>query len=172
MAGTFTSTYRQAVTMRAMTKRQLALRIVAALIVVFGLSQLVPYGRAHSNPPATQPVKWDSPATAKLFSGACADCHSNLTTWKWYSNVAPASWLVQRDVDEGRNNFNVSEWNKPQPDLAQLVDAIRGGGMPPIQYKILHPKSRLSSAQRDALIRGLEATYRGDPPKIRRRGGD
>jgi hypothetical protein len=26
------------------------------------------------------------------------DCHSNLTKWPWYSNVAPISWLVQKDA--------------------------------------------------------------------------
>lgn len=25
---------------------------------------------------------------------ACADCHSNATVWPWYTNVAPASWLI------------------------------------------------------------------------------
>ncbi len=37
---------------------------------------------------------------------ACWDCHSNETRWPWYSSVAPVSWLVQRDVDEGRDELN------------------------------------------------------------------
>jgi mono/diheme cytochrome c family protein len=162
----FTWTYRRGVSIRGMTKRQLALRIVIVVGAVFLLIQLVPYGRTHANPAVTQAVRWDSPTTAKLASDACMDCHSNLTNWKWYSNVAPASWLVQRDVDEGRNHLNFSEWNKPQPDLGEVLDAIKGGGMPPIQYKLIHPASRLSSSERDALARGIAATYKKDPPPI------
>jgi len=31
----------------------------------------------------------------------CGDCHSHATKWPVYSKVAPVSWLVQYDVDEG-----------------------------------------------------------------------
>ncbi len=27
-----------------------------------------------------------------------------------YSNIAPMSWLIQRDVEEGRQHLNFSEW--------------------------------------------------------------
>ena len=167
----FTGTYRQVVSMRGMTKRQLGTRIAIVGVALFLLIQVVPYGHAHTNPPVTQAVKWDSAATAKLAQGACYDCHSNLTTWKWYSNVAPASWLVKRDVDEGRNNLNFSEWNKPQPSAGEVAEQIRSGEMPPIQYKILHPASRLSSSEKEALARGIEATYQSDPPTVRQGGG-
>jgi hypothetical protein len=36
--------------------------------------------------------------------------------------------------------------------------------MPPLQYKAAHAGGRLSQKQRDALARGIEATYRQDPP--------
>lgn len=134
--------------------------------VVFVLIQAVPYGRSHSNPPVTMEPKWDSPQTRALAAAACFDCHSNLTKWRWYSNVAPASWLVQRDVDGGRAAFNFSEWDKPQDvGAGDLAEAIRGGSMPPWFYTILHPSANLSSADQDALIRGLNATLLASPPK-------
>ena len=67
-----------------------------------------------SNPPVTQEPKWDSARTRQLAADSCFDCHSNLTKWRWYSNVAPMSWLVQSDVDGGRAALNFSEWDKPQ----------------------------------------------------------
>jgi hypothetical protein len=85
-----------------------------AVIALLALAQAVPYGRAHTNPPVTKEPSWDSPRTRELASRACFDCHSNETRWRWYSNVAPVSWLVQRDVDGGRSAFNFSEWDKPQ----------------------------------------------------------
>jgi hypothetical protein len=80
--------------------------------------------------------------------------------------VAPVSWLVQRDVDGGRSQFNFSEWNKPQDvSIGDAVDAIRGGSMPPAIYKLMHPTARLSGSDNDALIKGLVATFAADPPK-------
>lgn len=147
-----------------MTRRTLVTRIAIGLVALLALIQLVPYGRSHANPPVTRAVHWDSPATEKLAMGACGDCHSNLTRWRWYSNIAPGSWLVQNDVEGGRNNLNFSEWNREQPELGELTEQVKGGGMPPIQYKLVHPAARLSNSQRDALIRGLRATYAADPP--------
>jgi hypothetical protein len=72
------------------------------LIAVLLLIQLVPYGHDHANPSGGQPIAWDSPRTEQLMTDACMDCHSNLTHWPWYSNIAPISWLVQKDVEDGR----------------------------------------------------------------------
>jgi hypothetical protein len=135
-------------------------------VVLFALIQVVPYGRSHSNPPVLAEPKWDSAATRELAVRACFDCHSNLTKWRWYSNVAPVSWLVQNDVSGGRSQFNFSEWNKPQDvSIDDLIESIRGGSMPPWFYTLPHPNASLSSAEKDALIRGLQATFTASPPK-------
>ena len=140
------------------------LRGVVAGVVLFGLIQLVPYGRDHTNPPVTQEVKWDTPRTRELAVGGCYDCHSNLTEWPWYSSVAPVSWLTQSDVDEGRSILNFTEWNLPQAEADEIVEVVREGEMPPWQYKPLHPAGRLSSSEQDELVRGLERTLAADPP--------
>jgi hypothetical protein len=150
--------------MRAMTKRQIAVRAGIGLVVLLVLMQFVPYGHSHANPPVTRSPHWDSPQTARLVAGACNDCHSNLTKWRWYSNIAPGSWLIQNDVDGGRNNLNFSRWDQPQPSVDEVIEQIRGGGMPPIQYKLIHADARLSKSEREQLVRGLEATYSADPP--------
>ena len=111
------------------------------------------------------PPRWDSPTTRALAARACFDCHSNLTQWRWYSNIAPASWLIQRDVDGGRSQFNFSEWNKPQDtSIGDIVDSIRGGSMPPWFYTILHSNASLGKTEQDSLIRGLQATFATSPP--------
>lgn len=136
--------------------------------IVFGalllVAQVVPYGRDHTNPAVTREIRWDSPRTRELATGACGDCHSNLTKWKWYSNIAPASWLIYSDVVDGRKTLNFSEWDKPQGEGAgNLAEAVQDGSMPPWVYKPLHSAARLSSAQRDELIRGLQRTIAQDP---------
>lgn len=123
----------------------------------------VSYRRAHSSPRVSAAPRWDSSRTEHLFADACGSCHSYRTRWPWYSNVAPVSWLVQHDVDDGRRVFNVSRWDHAQPSAGEIAQVIREGEMPPLQYKAIHGEARLSSAEKEELIRGLERTSAADP---------
>ena len=115
------------------------------VVIVLLAIQLIPYGRDHANPPTVQEPKWSTPATRQLAQDGCFDCHSNLTEWPWYTNVAPVSWLTKRDVDDGRAALNFSEWQRPQEaDLEEVIDAIRSKDMPPPQYRLIHADARLS----------------------------
>jgi mono/diheme cytochrome c family protein len=134
---------------------------LAALLAGFLVIQLVPYGRNHDNPPVVAEPTWDSAQTRELAVRACFDCHSNETVWPWYSNVAPISWLVQRDVDEGREDLNYSEWNRPQ-EAGESAETVREGSMPPRSYLLTHPEARLTDAELATLAAGLAATARGE----------
>ena len=136
----------------------LAVRLLTGLLGLFVLAQLVPFGRAHANPPVQAEPNWDSPQTKALFDRACADCHSNQTKWPWYSNVAPVSWMVQRHVNEARQKFNV---NVPGfgREADEAANEVREGGMPEPTYLPMHPEARLNATERDQLIRGLAATF-------------
>lgn len=127
---------------------------LAGLLIVV---QLIPYGRDHTNPPVIAEPAWDSEQTRELTVKACFDCHSNEVIWPWYSNVAPISWLVQRDVDEGREELNFSEWNRPQ-EGDEAAETVRDGSMPPRQYLLTHSEARLSEADMNALAVGLAVT--------------
>lgn len=141
-------------------KRRWLKRIVLGIVALFVLIQAVPYGRSHTNPPATASVKWDSPKTEQLFMTACADCHSNLTKWPWYTNVAPMSWLVQHDVDEGRGKMNISDANRGI-EIEEVQKVLQEGEMPPLQYTIKHTDAKLSDAEKAALIAGMRTTFAG-----------
>ena len=145
--------------------RRLLLWGALSLLGLFALIQLVPYGRAHDNPAVVQEPNWDSPQTRALAQRACFDCHSNLTTWPWYSNVAPISWLTQSDVNGGRRALNFSDWGAShEADPDEVAEAIRSGSMPPFYYTPAHPRARLTTTEKEALIRGLLATYAASPP--------
>jgi len=134
---------------------------VAALFVVI---QLVPYGRSHNNPPATQAAKWPPGPGEQLAVQSCYDCHSNQTKWRWYTNIAPFSWLIQHDVEDGRSALNFSEWDKDQPDLGEVSEQISSGEMPPTQYTLIHPSASLSSTEKTQLVEALTRLYAEDPP--------
>lgn len=141
-----------------MIKRAIA---ILFLVGVLGLLviQLVPYGRDHTNPAVVSEPVWDSPATRATALTACFDCHSNQTVWPWYSNIAPISWLIQRDVDEGRTHLNFSTWSLDKGAKAPFM--VSSGQMPPARYLIVHPEANLSAADKAAFVDGLIATLAG-----------
>lgn len=134
-------------------------RIGLALVVVFVLIQLVPYGRDHTNPAPRIEPQWSSPAVRALAVRACFDCHSNQTRWPWYSHIAPVSWLVQSDTDEARTKLNFSEANRRQHKADEAAQEVRESGMPPWFYGIPHPDARLTDAERAQLATGLAAMF-------------
>ncbi len=133
--------------------------LLGGVVILFLIIQLVPI--STTNPPVVTQVQWDSTQTQALFARACADCHSYETVWPWYSHVAPASWLVAFDVARGRRSWNISDPSSGRETRSgtELARVIQKGSMPPLQYLILHPNANLTSAEKQALINGLEATF-------------
>jgi len=136
--------------------------VTLGVVAIFGLIQLVPYGRNHVNPPIVQEPKWDSPQTRALAVRACFDCHSNETVWPWYSKIAPVSWLVQRDVEEGRESLNFSDIQSADHEFQEAGETVLEGEMPPAQYFPTHPEARLSNAERIQLAQGLDKSLQGN----------
>ena len=135
---------------------KLVVRGVLIALVCLALIQLIPYGHDHVNPPVIKEPAWDSPSTRVLAKRACFDCHSNETEWPWYSKIAPASWLVYSDVQEGRSKMNFSDWHDVKGE--KFKHEIGGGDMPPIQYRLAHPEAKLTPDEKQKLIEGLTAT--------------
>jgi len=136
------------------TLLKIIVSFVGLVLVGLLLIQLVPVER--TNPSVVREPNWDSAHTRDLMARACLDCHSNETNWPWYAYVAPVSWLVAHDVQEGRAAVNFSEWQPGQEN--ESVEAILEGEMPLEIYLITHPEARLSEAETQALIAGLKAT--------------
>jgi hypothetical protein len=79
--------------------------------------------------------------------------------------VAPFSWLVARDVSQGREALNFSTWDSDDGEADDAADAVADAEMPPRRYVLAHPDAALSEAERQVLIEALEAMDRA------RRGG-
>lgn len=141
------------------------IKAIAVLVGLFILIQFIPYGKDHLNPAAAVEPKWDGPQTRVLVQRACFDCHSSETTWPWYSNVAPISWLIQRDVDQGRSVMNFTDWTATissgrirNSSKTEITNVILQNSMPPFYYTIMHPDAGLSTVEKDQLIQGLNKT--------------
>ena len=141
--------------------------VLAAALV---LAQLAPVDR--SNPAAAEGEVPAPPEVRAILKRACYDCHSNVTVWPWYSRVAPFSWLVARDVHEGRREVNFSTFGqyplkRRQRKWMEIPEQVEKGEMPPWFYTALHPEARLSDTDRAALVQWAHEGGRreGPPPE-------
>lgn len=132
-------------------RRRLKHAAIVAL-AIFAAGQLIRPGRAN---PATDPGRTirASLGTASelpaVLDRSCRDCHSNETVWPWYTQIAPASWLMAQGVAEGRKAVNFSEWagystDQQQGLLAASCVEVSEGRMPG-PYALLRPETRLSA---------------------------
>ena len=117
--------------------------------------QFVPIDR--ENPPVVAEIAAPAEVTA-ILERSCYDCHSNETRWPWYSRVAPASWLLAHDVEEGRERLNFSTWGRlpaheRAEEMEEIWEEVEEGEMPLWFYLPLHPEARLSADDRDVLER-------------------
>ena len=104
-------------------------------------------------------------AIRTAFSQKCGDCHSSNTRWPLYSRIAPASWLVEHDVYEGRKHLNLSSWEQYSIDeridlLGKMGSQLRQGKMPLKPYPLLHPDARLQESERKLMVDWTKAERR------------
>jgi hypothetical protein len=97
-----------------------------------------------------------------VLKRACYDCHSNETTWPWYSNVAPVSWFVIDHVNHGRRHLNFSEWSrydraKQASQLQQIQETVRAGNMPLASYVTIHQEAKLSDEDKQVIFEWAKA---------------
>lgn len=99
---------------------------------------------------------WDdtsvTPEVKAILLRSCADCHSDQTRLPWYGHVAPASWLISRDIDRGRQKLDLSNWPiHSQNEAEEIGDAVASKKMPPWNYLLLHKQARLSPKELNAI---------------------
>lgn len=136
------------------------LLLIAAGILV--AAQLVPVPR--TNPPVESKMP-APPEVQAILDRSCADCHSHETRWPWYAHVAPVSWLVARDVHEGRKHLNFSTFDsysakRQRNKTKELWEEVDKGEMPTWIYLVIHRDAVLSDADKQTLRRYSEERLR------------
>jgi len=124
------------------------------LLILVGI-QFVPF-----NVPAEVPTKADDelqapPEVMAILKRSCFDCHSNHTTFPWYSSIAPVSWFTKSHVKKGREKMNFSTWSSYDDEkkvkyLEKIPKAIKSK-MPLESYLIMHKDAKLSDADKQAI---------------------
>ena len=129
------------------------------MIAVFLLIQFFPPAKTN---PATDPARTIhasfsmEPTVTSALTRACNDCHTNHTSWPWYSRIAPVSWLVVSDVNRGRRAFNFSDWkslsaDKQQEMLSEICKEVSEREMPTEEYILMHPRAELTGGEINAI---------------------
>lgn len=96
---------------------------------------------------------------SQILKDACNDCHSNYTTYPWYTNIQPVSFWLNHHVEEGKEHLDFSTFMKlpgkvQRHKLDEVVETVEEGEMPLSSYTYfgLHPKANLSEEQKTVLI--------------------
>ena len=126
----------------------------SSIILIFtGLLVIIQLIRPEqTNPPVTAEINAPDNVTG-ILKKSCYDCHSNQTTWPWYSSVAPVSWLVTHNVKEGRRHLNFSGWETLSNSdkgkmLSEIREEILREEMPPGMYILMHSHAGITPDDR------------------------
>lgn len=94
---------------------------------------------------------------ALILKTSCYDCHSNETVYPWYAYLAPVSWLVVKDVKNGRADLNFSEWGTLKTRdkikfLDEISEEVGEDNMPLPIYTVTHRDAILNDQQKHELM--------------------
>lgn len=131
-------------------------------IALIGLLVIIQVFRVDTtNPPvisANEFVNSETPTqVVDLLKISCYDCHSNTTTYPWYTQIAPVSWWLKNHVNEGRSELNFSEWTKysakkADHKLEECIEMLQEDEMPLASYTWMHKDAKLNSEQKKLLL--------------------
>jgi cytochrome c len=134
---------------------------ITTVAASLALARIHPFGNAglYRAEEATRPIMERasvSPEVRAILAEKCADCHSNQTQVPLYGRLAPASWLMERDVIRGRQAMNLALWDSYSVDrqhtlAAMIVHETKEHRMPLLQYRLIHRDSRITDADLRAL---------------------
>ena len=144
-------------------------RTILALALLFlGVQVVRP---AKTNPPVDQTRTLEAnaqvtPEVGAILKRACSDCHSNETSWPWYSDVAPVSWFVIDHVNHGRRHLNFSNWADyagadANDLLGEIAKTVKEGAMPLESYTMIHSEAKLSDRERRMIVEWAQAERSG-----------
>jgi len=136
-----------------------------ALLVLFLLAQLIRPSMANPAVDETKTLYAAEPVPANvraILDRSCIDCHTNRTSWPWYSQIAPVSWWLADHVKDARKELNFDVWGGYTPrraarKLEEICEQVKKGEMPLESYLPLHPKAKLSDEDRPALCQWSNA---------------
>jgi hypothetical protein len=121
---------------------------------------------------------------SRLLAGGCNDCHSNKTTYPWYTNIQPIGWWMAGHVNEGKGHLNFSSFTHrnlayQNHKFEEIIEMVKEKEMPLPSYTWLglHPEANLTDDERNQIVQWasaqmdtLKKNYPADSLVMKRRG--
>jgi hypothetical protein len=138
---------------------KLVKRVVIGVVMLFIVIQAIRPAKTNPTIDETKTVQVNTKMSSEIsaiLERACYDCHSSKTKWPWYSQIAPVSWFLVSDVNDGRKDMSFSNWasydaKKAARKLQEIGEKVEKGEMPLKSYLLLHPAAKLSESDKRAL---------------------
>jgi len=135
--------------------------IKIAAILVFVVLVIIQFIRPEKNEAGYESIAFferdtkPSNEIITILKDNCYDCHSNHTVYPWYAEVAPVSYWLDHHVEEGKEHFNLSDWEnysikKKDHKLEELIEEVEEGHMPLSSYTWIH--GSLNEKEKETLI--------------------
>ncbi|AZQ44835.1 heme-binding domain-containing protein [Nonlabens ponticola] len=92
---------------------------------------------------------------------SCYDCHSNNTTYPWYSKIQPAAWFLENHIKKGKAELNFNEWSnysdrRKRSKLRSIIKQVESGEMPMNSYIIVHQNAKLDTMAKSKLVKYIQ----------------
>ncbi|MBS4039225.1 MAG: heme-binding domain-containing protein [Flavobacteriales bacterium] len=139
-------------------------RIAILLVVILVGIQFIPtdVNQQEEIPKTDIRHVYDVPDNVmNILQISCYDCHSNNTNYPWYSHVQPMRFLMDRDIREGKEELNFSEFGsysqrKQKNKLDRISKQVKADKMPLPSYLLLHSNAKLSADDKQEIINWVE----------------
>ncbi|MES2559862.1 MAG: heme-binding domain-containing protein [Bacteroidota bacterium] len=150
--------------MKKLTLKNIGLGLLAILLLI----QFVPGDKNTGNelgPNHISTLVIMPDSIQHILHTSCSDCHSNATSYPWYSNIQPVRLWLDHHVDEGKHELNFSEFatykkKRQLHKLDEMVEMIEEHEMPLSSYTLIHTDAVLSPEQQTTLINWAKETKR------------
>ncbi|TKK66289.1 cytochrome C [Ilyomonas limi] len=135
-------------------------KVLLPLLAVFILIQFIqPAHNKSTQIMSTDITKiYNVPDNVQIaLKNACYDCHSNNTSYPWYSNMQPMAWLMANHIKNGKAELNFSEFGlyttrRQKSKLKSIASQINDGEMPLSSYMLMHKNANLSKDEKALII--------------------
>jgi hypothetical protein len=135
-------------------------KILLTLLVIIIVIQFIrPEKNKSTQIPANDISRhYSIPASVDaILKRSCNDCHTNNTTYPWYTNIQPVGWWMQWHVNEGKSHLNFSEFATYAPKrqhhkLEETIEMVKEGKMPLNTYLWMHGNAKLSTEDQTTLV--------------------
>lgn len=134
-------------------------KVLIVLLVILVIIQFIRPQRNQATAATGQEIEniYEVPAyVGDILKRSCNDCHTNYTSYPWYTNVQPIGWWLQDHINEGKEHLNFSIFGSYTPKkqahkLEEVIEEVKEGKMPLQSYTYVHSSSVLNKEDAEAL---------------------